>query len=157
MIVTDDTAAINAAISAGSRCSSGICKGSTISPATVYIPSGYVKIPRLVLILLTGVEHTSSASPSRICTTHRSSETQPTAQFSKRLRLSPKKALELLMQTHIFGMEPSHGTRQMCSFGRSGTWSLIPQQSLRMFLLLAFTGLHLRPQPSQTVFSSFPE
>ncbi|KAF5669029.1 beta-1,3 exoglucanase [Fusarium heterosporum] len=38
--VTDDTAAINAAISAGSRCNSGVCKGSTISPATVYIPSG---------------------------------------------------------------------------------------------------------------------
>ncbi|KAH7126232.1 pectate lyase superfamily protein-domain-containing protein [Dactylonectria estremocensis] len=38
--VTDDTAAINAAIRAGSRCAPGICKGSTISPATVYFPSG---------------------------------------------------------------------------------------------------------------------
>ncbi|KAK7413340.1 hypothetical protein QQX98_007783 [Neonectria punicea] len=38
--VTDDTAAINAAISAGSRCAPGVCKGSTISPATVYFPSG---------------------------------------------------------------------------------------------------------------------
>ncbi|KAJ4266464.1 hypothetical protein NW762_004449 [Fusarium torreyae] len=38
--VTDDTAAINAAISAGVRCIPGVCKGSTISPATVYIPSG---------------------------------------------------------------------------------------------------------------------
>ncbi|KAF5006260.1 hypothetical protein FDECE_7350 [Fusarium decemcellulare] len=38
--VTDDTAAINAAISAGVRCSPGVCKGSTLSPATVYIPAG---------------------------------------------------------------------------------------------------------------------
>ncbi|KAF5021729.1 hypothetical protein F66182_6230 [Fusarium sp. NRRL 66182] len=38
--VTDDTAAINAAISEGVRCIPGVCKGSTISPATVYIPSG---------------------------------------------------------------------------------------------------------------------
>lgn len=39
-LVADDTAAINAAISAGVRCISGVCKGSTISPALVYIPSG---------------------------------------------------------------------------------------------------------------------
>ncbi|KAH7239124.1 pectate lyase superfamily protein-domain-containing protein [Fusarium tricinctum] len=38
--VADDTAAINAAISEGVRCIPGVCKGSTISPATVYIPSG---------------------------------------------------------------------------------------------------------------------
>lgn len=42
LLVTDDTAAINAAISAGNRCSPGVCKGSVISPATVYFPSGYV-------------------------------------------------------------------------------------------------------------------
>jgi glucan 1,3-beta-glucosidase len=41
-LVADDTAAINAAISAGVRCIAGVCKGSTISPALVYIPSGYV-------------------------------------------------------------------------------------------------------------------
>lgn len=44
--VTDDTAAINAAISAGVRCAPGVCKGSTLSPATVYFPSGYVRICR---------------------------------------------------------------------------------------------------------------
>ncbi|EKD20654.1 beta-1,3-exoglucanase [Drepanopeziza brunnea f. sp. 'multigermtubi' MB_m1] len=42
--VTDDTAAINAAIAAGSRCRPGTpgvgCQSSTISPATVYFPAG---------------------------------------------------------------------------------------------------------------------
>ncbi|KAF6790375.1 glucan 1,3-beta-glucosidase [Colletotrichum sojae] len=38
--VTDDTAAINLAISAGKRCGPGTCKGETTSPATVYFPSG---------------------------------------------------------------------------------------------------------------------
>ncbi|KAJ6547050.1 exo-beta-1,3-glucanase [Mycena capillaripes] len=38
--VTDDSAAINAAISAGSRCGSGSCASSTVTPAVVYFPSG---------------------------------------------------------------------------------------------------------------------
>ncbi|KAF7338693.1 Exo-beta-1,3-glucanase [Mycena venus] len=38
--VTDDTAAINAAITAGSRCGGGSCGSSTVSPAVVYFPSG---------------------------------------------------------------------------------------------------------------------
>ncbi|KAF8520004.1 exo-beta-1,3-glucanase [Hysterangium stoloniferum] len=38
--VTDDTAAINAAISAGSRCGNGDCQSSTLTPALVYFPSG---------------------------------------------------------------------------------------------------------------------
>ncbi|CAI6096608.1 unnamed protein product [Clonostachys chloroleuca] len=38
--VTDDTMAINAAISAGQRCAPGLCKGSVVSPATVYFPPG---------------------------------------------------------------------------------------------------------------------
>ncbi|TEA13507.1 Glucan 1,3-beta-glucosidase [Colletotrichum sidae] len=38
--VTDDTAAINLAISTGQRCAPGVCKGETTSPATVYFPSG---------------------------------------------------------------------------------------------------------------------
>ncbi|KEY65762.1 hypothetical protein S7711_05591 [Stachybotrys chartarum IBT 7711] len=38
--VQDDTDAINAAISYGERCNPGVCKGNTISPATVYFPSG---------------------------------------------------------------------------------------------------------------------
>lgn len=37
--VTDDTAAINAAISAGNRCGQG-CDSSTVVPAVVYFPSG---------------------------------------------------------------------------------------------------------------------
>ncbi|EKM82792.1 hypothetical protein AGABI1DRAFT_68739 [Agaricus bisporus var. burnettii JB137-S8] len=38
--VTDDTAAINAAISAGNRCGGGGCGSSTITPAVVYFPKG---------------------------------------------------------------------------------------------------------------------
>ncbi|KAF4979970.1 hypothetical protein FZEAL_3924 [Fusarium zealandicum] len=49
--VTDDTAAINAAISAGVRCIPGVCKGSTISPATVYIPSGTYLISSSIIDL----------------------------------------------------------------------------------------------------------
>lgn len=37
--VTDDTAAINAAISAGNRCGHG-CDSSTVVPALVYFPAG---------------------------------------------------------------------------------------------------------------------
>ncbi|KAH8667356.1 pectate lyase superfamily protein-domain-containing protein [Tricladium varicosporioides] len=38
--ITDDTAAINNAISAGGRCGPGSCQSSTTTPATVYFPSG---------------------------------------------------------------------------------------------------------------------
>ncbi|KAF5387123.1 hypothetical protein D9615_001631 [Tricholomella constricta] len=38
--VTDDTAAINAAITAGNRCGGGSCHSSTITPAIVYFPRG---------------------------------------------------------------------------------------------------------------------
>ncbi|KAG7453018.1 exo-beta-1,3-glucanase [Guyanagaster necrorhizus] len=38
--VTDDTAAINAAISAGNRCGDGTCASSTVTPALVYFPQG---------------------------------------------------------------------------------------------------------------------
>lgn len=39
--ITDDTFAINAAISSGNRCGfDGSCDGSTITPATVYFPAG---------------------------------------------------------------------------------------------------------------------
>ncbi|KAM0326342.1 hypothetical protein ACHAQA_006943 [Verticillium albo-atrum] len=38
--ITDDTAAINEAISSGVRCAPGVCKQSTTSPATVYFPPG---------------------------------------------------------------------------------------------------------------------
>lgn len=37
---TDDTAAINAAISAGGRCAPGVCQSSTVTPAIVYFPAG---------------------------------------------------------------------------------------------------------------------
>lgn len=40
--VTDDTEAINRAISSGARCAPWVCKQSTTSPATVYFPPGYV-------------------------------------------------------------------------------------------------------------------
>lgn len=39
--VTDDTAAINDAISSGGRCGfDGSCVGTTTTPATVYFPAG---------------------------------------------------------------------------------------------------------------------
>lgn len=38
--VTDDTAAINSAISSGNRCAPGTCASSTKTPATVYFPPG---------------------------------------------------------------------------------------------------------------------
>lgn len=38
--MTDDTAAINAAISAGARCVPGSCAASTTTPAIVYFPAG---------------------------------------------------------------------------------------------------------------------
>lgn len=38
--MTDDTAAINAAMSAGNRCGPGSCNSSTIVPAVVYFPAG---------------------------------------------------------------------------------------------------------------------
>ncbi|KAF8847257.1 pectin lyase-like protein [Acephala macrosclerotiorum] len=38
--VTDDTAAIQDAMSAGGRCAPGSCQGSTTTPAIVYFPSG---------------------------------------------------------------------------------------------------------------------
>jgi glucan 1,3-beta-glucosidase len=38
--ITDDTAAINLAISNGGRCAPGACASSTTSPAIVYFPAG---------------------------------------------------------------------------------------------------------------------
>ncbi|KAJ7702296.1 pectate lyase superfamily protein-domain-containing protein [Mycena rosella] len=38
--VTDDTAAINAAITAGNRCGGGSCPSSTTTPAVVFFPRG---------------------------------------------------------------------------------------------------------------------
>lgn len=38
--VTDDTAAINAAINSGGRCAPGTCASSTLTPAIVYFPAG---------------------------------------------------------------------------------------------------------------------
>ena len=40
---TDDTNAINAAIADGSRCGQGTCESSTLTPAVVFFPSGYVQ------------------------------------------------------------------------------------------------------------------
>ncbi|KAA8569809.1 hypothetical protein EYC84_002152 [Monilinia fructicola] len=38
--ITDDTAAINNAISSGGRCKPGVCQSTTTTPAVVYFPSG---------------------------------------------------------------------------------------------------------------------
>ncbi|KAI8998466.1 exo-beta-1,3-glucanase [Trametes punicea] len=42
--VTDDTAAINNAISSGNRCGGGTCDSSTTTPAVVYFPAGTYKV-----------------------------------------------------------------------------------------------------------------
>ncbi|KAI0780740.1 exo-beta-1,3-glucanase [Trametes elegans] len=42
--VTDDTAAINNAISSGNRCGGGTCDSSTTTPALVYFPQGTYKV-----------------------------------------------------------------------------------------------------------------
>ena len=38
--MTDDTAAINSAMSSGGRCGGGSCLQSTLTPAIVYFPAG---------------------------------------------------------------------------------------------------------------------
>lgn len=38
--ITDDTAAINLAMSSGDRCAPGSCASSTLTPAVVYFPAG---------------------------------------------------------------------------------------------------------------------
>ncbi|KAK4697861.1 hypothetical protein P7C71_g259, partial [Lecanoromycetidae sp. Uapishka_2] len=47
--VTDDTAAINKAISDGNRCAPGSCASSTTSPAVVYFPAGTYLISSSIL------------------------------------------------------------------------------------------------------------
>ncbi|KAL8825800.1 MAG: hypothetical protein Q9191_004191 [Dirinaria sp. TL-2023a] len=42
--LSDDTAAINRAISTGNRCRPGVCQSSTISPAIVYFPAGTYRV-----------------------------------------------------------------------------------------------------------------
>lgn len=42
--MTDDTAAINLAISSGNRCGPGTCNSSTTTPAVVYFPAGVYMI-----------------------------------------------------------------------------------------------------------------
>lgn len=60
---TDDTNAINAAISAGSRCGIG-CDSTTTAPALVYIPSGtYVVSAPLIALYYTQIIGTYSLTP----------------------------------------------------------------------------------------------
>ncbi|OAP65167.1 hypothetical protein AYL99_01139 [Fonsecaea erecta] len=47
--VTDDTAAINLAISSGDRCAPGNCNSSTTTPAVVYFPAGTYMISRSII------------------------------------------------------------------------------------------------------------
>ncbi|KAG6810586.1 hypothetical protein H0H92_011220 [Tricholoma furcatifolium] len=49
--VTDDTNAINAAISSGGRCAGGGCQSSTLTPAVVYIPKGNYVVSRPIVAL----------------------------------------------------------------------------------------------------------
>ncbi|KAH9857052.1 exo-beta-1,3-glucanase [Lenzites betulinus] len=45
--VTDDTAAINNAISSGNRCGGGACDSSTTTPAVVFFPAGCARLARI--------------------------------------------------------------------------------------------------------------
>jgi len=47
--VTDDTAAIQRAMSAGNRCAPGFCQSSTTSPAIVYFPGGTYLISSAII------------------------------------------------------------------------------------------------------------
>lgn len=47
--VTDDTNAINAAISSGNRCAPGSCQSSTTTPAVVYFPAGTYLISKPII------------------------------------------------------------------------------------------------------------
>lgn len=49
--VADDTAAINAAMSAGNRCGGYACVGSTTTPAIVYFPPGTYQISTPIVSL----------------------------------------------------------------------------------------------------------
>lgn len=47
--VSDDTNAINAAISAGNRCAPGSCQSSTLTPAVVYFPAGTYLVSKPII------------------------------------------------------------------------------------------------------------
>ncbi|KAI0093571.1 beta-1,3-glucanase [Irpex rosettiformis] len=65
---TDDTAAINAAISAGARCGLG-CDSTTTSPAVVYIPSGtYLVSSPIIALYLTQIIGNARAPPTLLAT-----------------------------------------------------------------------------------------
>lgn len=49
ILVTDDTAAINAVISAGNRCGGPGCVGSTTTPAIIYFPPGTYIISKSIV------------------------------------------------------------------------------------------------------------
>lgn len=64
--VTDDTAAINAAIAYGNRCGSG-CGSSSVKAALVYFPSGNSFLHSCMIDLKFSQVHTSSARQLLLC------------------------------------------------------------------------------------------
>lgn len=50
--VTDDTAAINRAMTDGGRCAPGVCASSTTTPAIVYFPAVSVLGPFIIPMLI---------------------------------------------------------------------------------------------------------
>ncbi|KAJ4305297.1 hypothetical protein N0V90_000828 [Kalmusia sp. IMI 367209] len=62
--VTDDSAAINAAISDGNRCGPWVCESSTTTPAIVYFPSGtYVIAKPIIMYYMTQLHGNPNGRP----------------------------------------------------------------------------------------------
>ncbi|KAF8969934.1 exo-beta-1,3-glucanase [Flammula alnicola] len=69
--VTDDTAAINAAITAGSRCGLGTCPSSTLTPAVVFFPQGtYVVSAPIIAYYYTQLIGDARVPPTLLATSN---------------------------------------------------------------------------------------
>ncbi|KAF8163174.1 exo-beta-1,3-glucanase [Crassisporium funariophilum] len=67
--VTDDTVAINNAITAGSRCGGGSCESSTVTPAIVYFPKGtYVVSAPIIAFYYTQLIGDAKSPPTLLAT-----------------------------------------------------------------------------------------
>ncbi|KAH0580279.1 hypothetical protein H2248_001793 [Termitomyces sp. 'cryptogamus'] len=69
--VTDDTHAINAAISSGGRCGGGGCQSTTLTPAIVYFPKGtYVVSSPIIALYLTQLIGDAKTPPTLLASSN---------------------------------------------------------------------------------------